>query len=131
MGVIMIKIILIVPIIILFSCWNISLGQENNKFQSVSTSNYSEKNSVTLAERPERPVALIHLKELSSEELELITGEGSENFLTFNDNQINHLTWIILWDEIPNQKNASTNGSIELTSSGGFMNGIRENGIFK
>lgn len=127
----MIKIILIVPIIILFSCWNISLGQENNMFQSVSTINYSEKNSVTLAERPERPVALIHLKELSSEELDLITGEGSENFLTFNDNQINHLTWIILWDEIPNQKNASTNGSIELTSSGGFMNGIRENGIFK
>jgi hypothetical protein len=127
----MIKIILSVPIIILFSCWNTSFGQENNTFQSVSTINYSEKNLVTLAERPERPVAVIHPKELSPEELDLITGEGSENFLNFNDNQTNHLTWIILWDEIPSQKNASTNGSIELISSGVFMNGIRENGILK
>jgi hypothetical protein len=70
------------------------------------------------------------MKELSSEELDLIIGEGSENFLTLNDNQTD-LPWIILWDEISQQKNTSTNRGVELTSSSSFMNGIKENGIYK
>ena len=110
--------------------WNIISGQESNTSHSIYTITCSVKNSIYWAGRPEKPVALNHLKELSPEELDLIIGEGSENFLTFNDNQTN-LPWIILWDEISRQKNTSTNRSVELTSSGSFMNGIKENGIYK
>jgi hypothetical protein len=126
----MIKLILGIIIFILFSGVNIIFGQENKIFQSVSTITCSVKNSIGWAGRPERPVTLNHLKELSPEELDLIIGEGSENFLTLNDTQAN-LPWIILWDEISQQKNTSTNRSVELTSSGSFMNGIKENGIYK
>jgi hypothetical protein len=129
-GVIMIKLIFGIIIVILFSGVNTIFGQENNISQSVYTITCSIKNSIVWAGRPEKPVALNHLKELSPEELDLIIGEGSENFLTFNDNQTD-LPWIILWDEISRQKNTSTNRSVELTSSGSFMNGIKENGIYK
>jgi hypothetical protein len=126
----MIKLILGIIIVILFSGVNITSGQENNNFQSVSTTLCSDKNFIDWAGRPEKPLALNHMKELSSEELDLIIGEGSENFLTLNDNQTD-LPWIILWDEISQQKNTSTNRGVELTSSSSFMNGIKENGIYK
>jgi hypothetical protein len=129
-GVFMIKLFIGIIIVILFSGVNITYGQENNNFESVYTITCSINNSIVWKGRPETPVALKHLKELSPEELDLIIGEGSENFLTFNNNQTN-IPWIILWDEISKQKNTSTNRSVELTSSGIFMNGIRDNGIYK
>lgn len=121
------KLLIGIVIIILFSGVNITSGQDNNLSSSIYTITSNDKYSVSWAEKP---AALNELKELTPEELDLIIGEGSENFLTNNDNQTN-VPWIILWDEISKQKSTSTNRSIELTSSGSFMNGIKENGIYK
>lgn len=109
------KSLLIIIIIILFSDVNITSGQENSLSPSTHTITFNNKQSVAWMEKPE-PAAFNHLKELSPEELNLITGEGSGNFLIFNDNQTN-LPWIILWDEISTQKNTSTNRSVELINT--------------
>jgi hypothetical protein len=73
----------------------------------------------------------IALQKLSPEELDQIVGEGLGDFLPANNKPISSVPWIILWDEIAKQGNTSTGGSIEVTSTSSFMNGIRMNSVYK
>jgi hypothetical protein len=127
----MIKSVLSILMITLLSGSNIALGQENNLNcpQFITTIGYSEICSVeTTAEGFRKSIAA---KELSSEELDQIIGEGPASFLINNDNQARILAEVILWDEILKQRSVSMSGSIALESEGSLMHGIQMNGIFK
>lgn len=127
----MIKSILSILVIILFSGSNIALGQDRDlncpKFLEIIS--YSETCLVEATGDGFRKS--IAAKELSSEELDQIIGEGPARFLTSSDNQTTILAEVLLWDEILKQRSVSMSGSTALRSGGTSMHGIQVNGIFK
>jgi len=116
-------------IIALFFGVSIALGQESSpdRPRFYQTIGYSGTDPVdTIADGPGTSVSP---KKLTSEELDQIFGEGLGGFLTSNENQTGSPPWVILWDEILNQRTASMEGSIELTSGNSFINSIQVNNI--
>jgi len=111
---------------------NIALSQEKNSagFQILIPINqgYTDSFAAVSAVGEQKLVAL---QELSSEELDQIIGEGFGDLLATNNDQVNSVPWIILWDDIAKQRNGSAVDVITLTSCGSFMNGIQISGIDK
>lgn len=115
----------IVVITLLFGA-NIALGQENNPTgpSFYITTNKGDTNSFLNAVAVTKTSVL---QKLSSEELDQIIGKGVGDILTATNDHISSVPWIILWDEISKQRNASAGGNIEVISNGSFMNGVRMN----
>jgi hypothetical protein len=115
--------------IALFFGMSIALGQESSPdrprfYQTIGYIETDQADAIT-----DGLGTSVSPKELTSEELDQIFGEGLGGFLTANENQTGSPPWVILWDEILNQRNASMEGSIELTSGNSFMNSIQVNNI--
>lgn len=117
-------------ITLLFSS-SIALGQERSpeSLQFERTANYREIGSV--GARVGTSGESAGLRELTSEELDQIYAGGFDSFLASNENQTSSPPWIILWDEVLTQRNASLEGSIKLQSGSSFMHGTQMNSILK
>ncbi len=127
------KYVLNILIIALLFISNIALGQESNPTvpQFLETSQFCQ-DCLTDA-TVEKSHKTIATKELSSEELDRIIGEGPASFIFQNDNQSKKrsLAEVILWDEISKRRNASIASSIALKSGGSLMHGVQVNGVIK
>jgi len=123
----MTKSILIILMTTLLSGSSIALGQESYlNSQYINHSETCSANAMTQGRK-----ISIAAKELSSEELDRIVGEGFGSFLTPDENQTGYLATIILWDEALKKGNACLSDGIELTTGGCSMHGVRVNGIIR